>query len=60
LEQHDGLMSVVGVAPPPNDERVELIDRAVATVRSTVTVRRPAFRTPATGAITNASSFTPR
>ena len=47
-------MSPVGVVPPATTSASNSIDRAVASVRSTVTVRRPAFSTPPTGAITNA------
>ena len=48
------LMSPVGVVPSATTSASNSIDRAVASVRSTVTVRRPAFSTPPTGAITNA------
>ena len=37
-----------------SDVHPSVFDRVVASVRSTVAVRRPAFRTPPTGAITNA------
>ena len=51
-------MSWLGVVPPATTSASNSMDRAVASVRSTVILRRPAFRTPPTGAIT--SAVTPR
>ena len=54
LEQHDEFDVAGRRGPVGNDESSNSIERAVASVRSTVIERRPDLSTPPTGAITRA------